>query len=117
GIGRGLGPDQRVVSATTFASAARAFADLVGEIPDSAWDGPGLGDWDLRSLVGHTSRALVTVATYSQTAADHEDLPNAQAYFARIKAAASTAEPSGIVERGRQAGLELGNAPAQAVEV
>jgi hypothetical protein len=39
----------------TFASAARSFAVLVHDIPGDRWDGPGLGEWDLRSLVGHTS--------------------------------------------------------------
>ena len=28
---------------------------LVHDIPGDRWDGPGLGEWDLRSLVGHTS--------------------------------------------------------------
>ena len=28
---------------------------LVHDIPGDRWDGPGLGEWDLRSLVRHTS--------------------------------------------------------------
>ena len=48
---------------TTFLAAAGTVADLVDAIPDTAWDGPGLGEWDLRALVGHTSRSLVTVVT------------------------------------------------------
>ena len=38
----------------TFAEAARTFVDLVRRLPHDRWDGPGLGEWDLRSLVGHT---------------------------------------------------------------
>ena len=41
-----------------------AFAAQVDRIPADAWDGPGLGEWDLRALVGHASRSLVTVLTY-----------------------------------------------------
>ena len=67
---------------TTFESAARSFADLVHRIPDDRWTGPGLGDWDLRSLVGHASRSLVTVSTYLQTAAEHEDVATPQDYYA-----------------------------------
>ena len=48
----------------TFLAAAGTVADLVDAIPDTGWDGPGLGVWDLRALVGHTSRSLVTVITY-----------------------------------------------------
>ena len=44
------------------------------DIPSNRWDGPGLGDWDLRSLVGHTSRSLITVSTYLQTTAEREDI-------------------------------------------
>ena len=38
----------------TFAEAARTFVGLVRALPNDRWDGPGLGEWDLRSLVGHT---------------------------------------------------------------
>ena len=48
----------------TFAAAARAVRDTVARIPQDAWGGPGLGEWTLRDLVGHTSRSLVTVIDY-----------------------------------------------------
>jgi uncharacterized protein (TIGR03083 family) len=102
--------------ASTFACAARAFADLVAKIPDDGWDGPGLGEWDLRSLVGHTSRALITVATYSKVPADHEDLPDAQSYYAQLQAAMPAADPAAILERGRHAGLALGDRPSEAID-
>jgi uncharacterized protein (TIGR03083 family) len=104
------------VSTATFASAATAFARLVHDIPASKWDGPGLGEWDLRSLVGHTSRSLVTVSTYLQTTADHEDLATPQEYYARVNPSALGMDPSAVLERGRQAGRELGDDPAAAVD-
>lgn len=55
------------MTATVFASAAAAFARLVRAVPETAWDGPGLGEWDLRALVGHTSRSLITVSDYLRT--------------------------------------------------
>ena len=51
-----------------------AVADLVDTIPPERWDGPGLGEWDLRALVGHTSRSLLTVEAYLQRPAEQEDL-------------------------------------------
>lgn len=99
-----------------YASAARCFAELVHRIPADAWDGPGLGDWELRSLVGHTSRSLVTVSTYLQTTADREDVTTPHGYYTRVTAAALGIDPEAVLERGRQAGRDLGDDPAAAVD-
>jgi Mycothiol maleylpyruvate isomerase N-terminal domain len=104
------------VSATAFASAARGFANLVREIPAGAWDGPGLGEWDLRSLVGHTSRSLITVSTYLQTPAEREDIATPQEYYVRVNPAALGMDSAEVSERGRQAGRALGADPAAAVD-
>ncbi len=100
----------------TFASAARSFAALVHDIPGDRWDGPGLGEWDLRSLVGHASRSLITVSTYLAHAAEREDITTPQEYYARVNPAALGMAPADIVERGRQAGRHLGNNPAATVD-
>ncbi|OBF87796.1 mycothiol maleylpyruvate isomerase [Mycobacterium sp. 852002-51152_SCH6134967] len=100
----------------TFASAAHSFADLVGRIPADAWSGPGLSEWDLRSLVGHTSRSLTTVLTYLETTAEAEDIATPQEYYARVNPTALGLNPADVAERGRQAGRDLGDDPAGAVE-
>ncbi len=102
--------------AAVFASAAQAFAQLVRRVPDSAWTGPGLGDWDLRSLVGHTSRSLITVSEYLKTPADHEDIADAAGYYVHVKAASAGMDPAQIVERGRQAGQALGADPVATID-
>jgi len=104
------------VAGTTFESAARSFAGLVRRIPDDAWDGPGLGDWDLRALVGHASRSLITVSTYLQTSAEREDVATPQSYYAWVADYTSNAGAEAIVERGRQAGRDLGADPVGAVD-
>ncbi len=100
----------------TFASAARSFAVLVHDIPGDRWDGPGLGEWDLRSLVGHASRSLITVSTYLAHAAEREDITTPHEYHARVNPATLGVAPAGIVERGRQAGRDLGDDPAATVD-
>ena len=100
----------------TFASAATAFARLVHDIPEAAWDGPGLGDWDLRSLVGHASRSLITVSTYLQTTPEQEDLADPVEYYTYVAEYASNAGSEAIAERGRQAGRDLGADPAATVD-
>ena len=46
-------------SRTAFAAAARWFTETAGQVGDR-WDLPGLGEWDVRALVGHTSRSFIT---------------------------------------------------------
>lgn len=96
----------------TFAEAARTFTDLVPRIPAGAWDGPGLGEWDLRSLVGHTSRSLITIETYLGQPADIEEVPTAAAYYVAI----AEIDNAAVADRGRQAGQALGGNPAEFVD-
>lgn len=99
----------------TFYLAARSFAELVRNIPDSAWDEPGLGTWDLRSLVGHTSRSLITVDTYLDRPAESEEVTSPEAYIGATSRKVA-ADPAAVAGRGRQAGLALGDDPATAVQ-
>ncbi len=94
-----------------FSSAARAVGAAVARIPPHAWDGPGLGEWTLRDLVGHTSRSLVTVETYLDQPATEVAVPTAADYYVAI-ASSLGAGGAEIVERGRLAGLALGDDPA-----
>ena len=96
----------------TFAEAARTFTDLVGRLQQDRWDGPGLGEWDLRSLVGHTSRSLLTVETYLGQPADTEDVPTAAAYYVAI----ADIDHAAVADRGREAGQALGDNPAEFVD-
>jgi uncharacterized protein (TIGR03083 family) len=95
--------------ADLFGRAARAVADLVGTIPAGSWDEPGLGEWDLRALVGHTSRSLLTVEAYLGQPAEREDLTSPENYLAT---AIASVDPASIVQRGRDAGAALGSDPA-----
>jgi uncharacterized protein (TIGR03083 family) len=94
-----------------FLSAAASFVDQVVAIADRDLTGPGLGDWDLRALVGHTARSLVTVETYLAEPAAEVEVPTAAAYYLAI-ARAGGANTSDITERGRAAGAALGDDPA-----
>jgi hypothetical protein len=94
-----------------FLSAARSYVAQVARIPVAALSGPGLGDWDLRALVGHTARSLVTVETYLARPADEVEVPTAAAYYVAIARAGGANTPA-ITERGREAGAALGEDPA-----
>ena len=97
----------------TFMLAARSFATLVDRIPVQAYDGPGLGEWDLRALVGHASRSLVTVLTYLDRPAPGAAVVSAVDYYAHGVVAGT--DPAAVVGRGVAAGAALGDDPAAAV--
>lgn len=101
-------------SRSTFLAAAQSYAAQVAAIPPSELTGPGLGDWDLRALVGHASRSLVTVESYLDSPAEVAEVPDAPAYYLAI-AGIGDADPSAVVERGRAAGAALGEDPAASV--
>jgi hypothetical protein len=53
---------------------------VLGQVRDDQWELPGLGVWTVRSLAGHTARAILTDEAISTTlhlatttASDHGD--------------------------------------------
>jgi mycothiol maleylpyruvate isomerase-like protein len=97
----------------TYLEAAASYVELVGSLP-APLTGDGLGEWDLRALVGHTSRALVTVSDYLRRPAPSVDLETAADYVAGL---ASAPSDPGVTSRGIAAGEALGDDPAGAVRV
>jgi uncharacterized protein (TIGR03083 family) len=98
-------------SRQAFSDAAEWFVRTAALVGDR-WDRPGLGEWDVRALVGHTSRSLVTVETYLARPAPAAEMASAADYFRATRAAA--AGPA-VAARGRDAGTALGADPAAAV--
>lgn len=98
-------------SRRAFAEAADWFVRTTTQVGDR-WGQPGLGEWDVRALVGHTSRALLTVEAYLQQPADTVDVESPAEYF---RAAREVAPPETVAVRGREAGDALGPDPAAAV--
>src|SRR3954463_12034787 len=94
-----------------FADAAEWFVRTAALVGDR-WHRPGLGEWDVRALVGHTSRSLLTVEMYLARPAAAVGVDSAGAYFRVTRAAA--ADPA-VAARGRDAGSALGAEPAAAV--
>src|SRR5215207_2772065 len=98
-------------SRRAFSDAAEWFVRTVLLVGDR-WNQPGLGEWDIRAFVGHTSRSLLTVETYLARPAATVELASAMDYFRATSAAA--AGPA-VAARGRDAGTALGSDPAGAV--
>ena len=108
------GPRAQPRLMSTYLSAARAFAAQVQALPADL-SGPGLGEWDLRALVGHTSRSLVTVITYLQQPVDAVAVDSPAAYFALLGSSGVTAGAD-VTARGVAAGEAMGADPAAYVD-
>jgi hypothetical protein len=98
-------------SRRAFTDAAAWFVRTAALVGDR-WDRPALGEWDVRALVGHTSRSLLTVEAYLARPAATVDVQSAADYFRATRDAA--ADPA-VAARGRDAGTALGGDPAAAV--
>jgi uncharacterized protein (TIGR03083 family) len=96
-----------------YNAATACFVDTVAQVGASQWEQPGLGVWTVRDLVGHTSRALLTVETYIRNPAAQVDLQRPVDYF--LRAMESLADPAAVAARGREAGRALGAEPVQMV--
>jgi uncharacterized protein (TIGR03083 family) len=98
----------------------QAFADAAGwfvrtaALVDDRWDRPGLGEWDIRALAGHTSRSLLTVEAYLARPAGAIDVDSPAGY---LRATREMAVDPAVADRGRDAGAALGADPASAVAV
>lgn len=99
---------------TSWSESQRAFTDATHWFVHTSarvgarWDRPGLGEWDVRSLVGHTSRALLTLEMYLARPAQTAMLRSAADYF---RAASALATGPEVAARGRDAGIALGVDP------
>ncbi|MFI7546726.1 maleylpyruvate isomerase family mycothiol-dependent enzyme [Actinoplanes sp. NPDC049599] len=103
----------------TYRAAAVSFADLVSRLPADRWDQPGLGDWSLRDLVGHTvSSALRQVPRVLAAPGGEVSIGSPQHYWTFARAApaemyaAATAASSADA---RETGKWLGDAAAARV--
>jgi uncharacterized protein (TIGR03083 family) len=95
-----------MTSATDFETSAHSFLDLVAEVKVSQWAEPALGVWDVRSLVGHTARAISTVETYLLAGpAPAVTVTDAEDYY--VKAFTEYTDNDAIAARGVEAGKAL----------
>lgn len=95
-----------------FEQAATWFVATTA-VAQGRWQKDALGKWSVRDLVGHTSRALLTVETYLDKEAIRVEVGSPVEYFRLVVAAAG--DPDAVAQRGRDAGLGLGEDPVSAV--
>ncbi len=97
------------MSKEAYKQAARFFVDTVARVQATQWDDVGLGEWNVRDLVGHTSRSLTRVEEFCAQPAEKATVLSAAEHY-RLPA-----DNEEIAARGREAGAELGDDPAATV--
>jgi len=99
-----------MVTVDSFSRAAETFCEVVRGIRPDQWEWHGLGVWNVRSLVGHTTRAMITVIDYLELdPAERIDMPTAGDYYGQIYLVYTN--PDAIAKRGVEAGEALGDDP------
>ena len=97
-----------------FLSSAAGFVRLLGQIPDERWSEPGLGSWTVRSLAGHTARAILTVENYlAQEEPGDVTIATAEAYYSAVYL--TFTDDAAVAARGVEAGEWLGDDPVAQV--
>jgi uncharacterized protein (TIGR03083 family) len=102
------------------ATAPRAFEEAVGFLLATAervrpeqWNAPALGEWSVRDLVGHASRALITTEAFLQHPATTVDFATPADYMVGVLAQPGAA--ARVAQSGREAGAALGDEPLAAL--
>ena len=107
------------MSSQSWASALEAFEQASTWFAETTravggrWEEDALGQWTVRDLVGHTSRALLTVEAYLDQPVTALEVSSPVEYFVLVLA--TTGDPAAVAQRGRDAGAALGSDPAAAV--
>lgn len=94
-------------SRRSYLDTTDAVSELVLRVPADRLDGPGLGVWDMRGLIGHTSRAMSTVINNLKMPANTVTCPDAMHYYLAV--ANSSGADEEIAQRGVEAGQHLGS--------
>jgi uncharacterized protein (TIGR03083 family) len=99
-----------VSNASIFSRAGSSFIEVLDQVRDDQWDLPGLGTWSVRSLAGHTARAILTVENYlGQEEPGAVSVDSAEEYYTTV--APQFTDAAAVEARGVEAGVWLGDDP------
>jgi uncharacterized protein (TIGR03083 family) len=99
-----------VPNTALFSRSAESFIGILRQITPQQWQLPGLGSWTVRSLAGHTARAILTVENYlSQEEPGDVTIPSAPEYYTSVYA--QFTDDAAVAARGVEAGEWLGDDP------
>ena len=92
-----------------------AYVELAADLTSVVLELPGLGEWTVRDLLGHGVRAFSTVAAYLDAAPSGDFTIRTAGEYYRVALNNSPTVHADVAARGRQAGSELRDNPADTV--
>ena len=95
-----------------FFESAEFFASVVERVDDDGWEKPGLGEWSVRELAGHTYRSIANVLSFTAELADAVVIDSPVTHFV---VGFDRGDPKLVAERGRAASLEIKDDPLPTV--
>lgn len=99
---------------TLFLDASESFVQLLARVRAEQWEQSALGTWTVRSLAGHTARAILTVESYlRQDEPGAVTIPSAEDYYNDVLE--QFTDHAAIEARGVEAGIWLGDDPVAQV--
>jgi uncharacterized protein (TIGR03083 family) len=104
--------DARTSPRAWYAAVSDAAVDVVALVPDDAWSSPGLGEWTIRELVAHLSRAWSTIGDYLAEPEPAEGTPVLTAARYLTVGLTLPGVHEGVAQRARADVAALGDAPA-----
>ena len=95
-----------------YVASVNGFLSLCAQLQAPDWDKPGLDTWNVRTLVGHTSRSLTTVRDYLAAGANKAiTLQHAFDYYPAINFQFANADTAALAARARQVADSMGEDP------
>lgn len=96
-----------------FNAAAGWYLRVIDSIETRQWDQPGLGVWDLRSLVAHSLRSFSTVDEYtSGPGTEPATIHSALGYYQAILQGDRATLHASVAKRGSDGAAKLGEDPS-----
>ncbi|MGC4119908.1 MAG: maleylpyruvate isomerase N-terminal domain-containing protein [Myxococcales bacterium] len=95
-----------------YEASVGAFLDLCRSLAPADWEKPALEGWNVRLLVGHTSRSLTTVRDYLAAGAKEPvELQHAFDYLPAVLEQFAGADSAALAARARAAAEGMGPEP------
>lgn len=94
----------RVPEITVLAEECEAAEATLRQVPDGAWQGPGLGEWTLHELAVHLSNGVQRLSTYLKQGTEATEPVHDRVSYFRYDAAKVA---PGVAARAREAAADI----------
>jgi uncharacterized protein (TIGR03083 family) len=91
-----------------FRASAEWFVAVVDDVGSDGWERPALGEWNVRELVGHTSRNCLLITDYLDVGSTGQVVVGPFAFWNAVLSKERSAVHASIAEQAAEQALSLG---------